>query len=66
MLRSDCTDVSGLIVVLIFKGQAVQEDWTPWPLKMGLLGHAETSVGTTQHCVTSQKSDNLNNIKAEA
>ena len=43
------TDVSGQPVGPIFKGQAVQEEflhysWTAWPLKIGPISCAETSV----------------------
>jgi hypothetical protein len=38
------TDVSGLPMGPIFKGQTVQEEaWTVWPLKMGPIGSPETS-----------------------
>ena len=35
------TDVSGLYIVINYKGQA---SWTDWPLKMGPICSPETSV----------------------
>jgi hypothetical protein len=50
------TDVSGKPVGPIFKGQAVKYCLT---FRMGSTGCLETSVTTSQHCVTSQKSEDL-------
>jgi hypothetical protein len=53
-------DILGWSVGPNFIGQAFQEDWTLSPMKLGPLGHTETSVTTVQLCATPQKSEDLN------